>query len=93
MYEMLVGGVANLLENRPRGEVATKADIAGPVESPKTSTLQIIGQLIKNAFFKAILPGFEQEVTRLKQMTWVRSAASLSGRTDATRYGTCRNGR
>ena len=67
MYEMLVGGLAKLLENRSRGEVATKADIAGPVESPETSTLQIIGQLIKNAFFKAILPGFEQEVTRLSQ--------------------------
>ena len=67
MYEMLVGGLAKLLENRSRGEVATKADIAGPVESPETSTLQIIGQLIKNAFFKAILPGFEQEVTRLSR--------------------------
>ncbi len=67
MYEMLVGGVAKLLENRPRGEVATKIDIAGPVESPKTHTLQIIGRLIENAFFKAILPGFEQEVTRLSR--------------------------
>ena len=67
MYEMLVGGVAKLLENRPRGEVATKADISGPVESPKTNTLQIIGQLIKNAFFKAILPGFEQEDPSLRR--------------------------
>ncbi|MEN6620552.1 MAG: DUF748 domain-containing protein, partial [Smithella sp.] len=61
-YKMLVGGIARLLENRPRKEVATKADITGPVASPKASTLQIIGQLIKNAFFKAILPGFEQEI-------------------------------
>ncbi len=67
MYEMLVGGVAKLLENRPRGEVATKAEISGPVKSPKMSTLQIIGQLIKNAFFKAILPGFEREVSGQRQ--------------------------
>ena len=67
MYEKLVGGLAKLLENRPRAEVATKVEIAGPVESPETSTLQIIGQLIKNAFFKAILPGFEQEVTKLSR--------------------------
>lgn len=63
LYEMLVGGVGKLLENRPREEVATKADISGPVENPETSTWQIITQLIKNAFFKAILPSFEREVT------------------------------
>ena len=63
MYEMLVGGVAKLLENRPQQAVATKADIRGMVEKPQTSTWQIIGELIKNAFFKAILPSFEKEAT------------------------------
>ena len=63
MYEILVGGVARLLERRPHGEVATKADISGTLEKPHISSWQIIGQLIKNAFFKAILPGFEKEVS------------------------------
>ena len=63
MYEILVGGVARLLERRPQGEVATKADISGTLEKPHISSWQIIGQLIKNAFFKAILPGFEKEVS------------------------------
>ncbi|HYS42554.1 MAG TPA: DUF748 domain-containing protein, partial [Geobacteraceae bacterium] len=63
MYEILVGGVAKLLERRPQGEVATKADISGTLEKPHTSTWQVVGQLIKNAFFKAILPGFEKEVS------------------------------
>jgi hypothetical protein len=63
LYEKLIGGVAKLLENRPRQEVATKADISGLVEKPRTSTLQIIIQLIKNAFIKAILPSFEHEVS------------------------------
>lgn len=63
MYEMLVGGVARLLQNRSYQEVATRADISGPVGNPKTSTWQIVGQLIKNAFFKAILPSFEKEAT------------------------------
>ena len=61
LYEMLVGGVAKLLENRPHQEVATKADISGRVGNPETSTWQIIAELIKNAFFKAILPSFEKE--------------------------------
>jgi hypothetical protein len=63
MYEMLVGGVASLLENRSQQEVATRADISGPVGNPETSTWQIIAELIKNAFFKAILPSFEKEAT------------------------------
>ena len=33
LYEKLVGGVAKLLENRQRSEVATKAHIAGPVDT------------------------------------------------------------
>ena len=63
MYELMIGGVAKILKNRPNQEVATKITIAGPVEKPKTSTWQIVVELIKNAFFKAILPSFEHEVT------------------------------
>jgi hypothetical protein len=63
LYLMLVGGVAKLLENRPHEQVATKADISGSLKSPQTSTWQIIVQLVKNAFIKAILPTFEHQVT------------------------------
>ena len=63
MYEMLIGGVAMILENRPHQEVATKVNISGSVKNPETSTWQIVIELIKNAFFKAILPSFEREVT------------------------------
>jgi hypothetical protein len=67
MYEMLVGGVARLLESRHRGEVAAKADVSGPVARPRLSNWQIIGKLIENAFFKTILPGFEKEASRAKR--------------------------
>lgn len=63
MYEMLVGGVAGLLESRSREEVATRGEVTGQVGKPRISTWQIIGRLVRNAFFKAILPGFEKEVT------------------------------
>ena len=64
LYVGLVGGISKLLENRPRQEVATKADISGPIGSPKTSTWQIIIKLMQNAFIKSILPGFEKEVSQ-----------------------------
>jgi len=61
IYEGLVGGVARLLENPPRDSVATKATITGPVDNPRVGTLQLVLRLIQNAFFRAILPGFEAE--------------------------------
>ena len=56
LYEGLVGGVAKLLENTPRDEVATRTDVSGPLENPRTSTWQTVVNLVTNAFFKAILP-------------------------------------
>jgi hypothetical protein len=66
LYELLVGGVAHLLESR-RQEVAATADVSGPVAQPRISNWQIIGKLIENAFFKTILPGFEKEASRLRR--------------------------
>jgi Domain of Unknown Function (DUF748) len=60
-YERVVGGVGKLLENRPRDEVATKAEVTGRLDNPKASTVEVLVNLIQNAFFKAILPGFERE--------------------------------
>ncbi len=66
LYITVVKDVSKLLENRPRGEVATKADISGPIGSPKTSTWQILIYLIQNAFIKSILPGFEKGANETK---------------------------
>jgi hypothetical protein len=51
-----------MLENRPRHEVATLADVSGPLTNPKMSTWQVVAKLIQNAFFRAILPGLKKEV-------------------------------
>lgn len=64
LYEGLVGGIAGLLQNRPREEVATQTSISGDIEQPQTSTWETVLRLIQNAFFKAILPGFEKEVSQ-----------------------------
>lgn len=62
LYEGMVGGVAKLLENTPREEVATKTDISGTLDHTRINTGQTVVNLAKNAFFKAFLPGFEKEV-------------------------------
>ena len=62
LYKGLIGGVAKLLENTPRDEVATRTDVSGPLENPRSSTWQTVVNLVTNAFFKAFLPGFEKEI-------------------------------
>ncbi|HEX7528884.1 MAG TPA: DUF748 domain-containing protein, partial [Thermoanaerobaculia bacterium] len=64
VYEMLVGGVAGLLKNHKRNEVATVATVSGRLDAPHTSGWQIALRLIENAFFRSILPGFDRELGR-----------------------------
>ena len=59
--EGAIDDLSALLENVPREEVATKADISGKADAPRTDTVEVVLLLIQNAFFKAILPGFEKE--------------------------------
>jgi hypothetical protein len=60
IYEAVVGGVLELFENKSRNEAATVTDLSGPVENPHANTWQVVQKLVQNAFFKAILPGFER---------------------------------
>ena len=67
LYERVIGGASRLLKNQPRKEVATVVDISGPLEGPDTGTLQAVGRLIQNAFFRAILPGFDHQVATARK--------------------------
>jgi len=67
LYEKVVGGLAHVLKNRPRDQVATVADLSGPLTGPKTSSWAIFEHLVSNAFVKAILPGFQREVAALRE--------------------------
>jgi hypothetical protein len=53
--------VAKVFKNRRRDEVATIARLEGPLEDPKASTWDVLVNLVRNAFFEAILPGFERQ--------------------------------
>jgi hypothetical protein len=79
LYEKTIEGVSKLLKNRQRREVATRAEIVGSIDDPKASVLQVVGRLIENAFFKAILPGFES-VVRGRRSDDDSAAASPRGR-------------
>jgi len=59
IFEKTINVAAALLKNTPRQEVATKADVSGPVENPQASTWEMVMTLFQNAFFDAVLPGLE----------------------------------
>lgn len=59
IFEKTINVAAALLKNTPREEVATKADVSGPVTNPQASTWEMVITLFQNAFFDAVLPGLE----------------------------------
>jgi hypothetical protein len=68
MYEGIAGGLAKMLENDKRDEVATRTRISGPVNDPRSDTWQIVGNLLRNAMAEAILPGFERELAEVNPL-------------------------
>jgi hypothetical protein len=66
LYEKVVGAAAHVLENHKRDEVATKTDLSGSLDNPKTSLWETIAHLLQNAFVKAIVPGFDREIAALR---------------------------
>jgi hypothetical protein len=66
-YEAVVGGVSKILRNRPREEVATRVELSGRLDNPNTSTISAVAGLVENAFFKAILPGFDAQLRRFRR--------------------------
>lgn len=67
LYEGIVEGVGGLLENKKEDRVATVARFSGPVGDPDSSVWEMVGKAIENAFVKAILPGFEREISVLRK--------------------------
>jgi hypothetical protein len=59
-WERVLDVLVSILENVPRDEVATVVDVSGPLEDPALNTWQALGNLLRNAFLQAILPGFER---------------------------------
>jgi Domain of Unknown Function (DUF748) len=60
LKEKVLGGLAELLENRRSDRLATRTELSGTVEAPRTNTTEILGGLLRNAFVKGIVPGFDQ---------------------------------
>jgi uncharacterized protein DUF748 len=81
IYEGLIGGISWLLANPPRKEVATVIPVSGKLENPQTSTWEATVGLMQNAFFKAILPGFEKSIGQSHTDETARKAQAMAATT------------
>jgi hypothetical protein len=57
-WEALVGGGSSLLKNDKNERQAANIPLSGPIEKPQANLWSTIGSLLRNAFVKAIMPGF-----------------------------------
>jgi hypothetical protein len=58
--ELVIGGVSHLLTSHSTSQVASDVDLKGKLTRPDIDTWQALGEVIRNAFIQAILPGFDR---------------------------------
>jgi hypothetical protein len=60
--ELAIGGASHLFKNHSTEKVAADVDLKGKLTSPGIDTWQALGQVLRNAFIEAIIPGFDRAV-------------------------------
>lgn len=78
VYEALLETAARVLKNHSRGEVATVIDLSGPIGHPQISRWKTGGRLLRNAFFRPIIPGFEEKRPEkpMRPKSWERDVTA-----------------
>lgn len=62
MWEAIVAGVTEVLENQPKEQVATQIPIQGKFSDPKAGIWRTVGWLFRNAFLQALKPSFSNTI-------------------------------
>lgn len=62
-WQAIVGAVTTVLKNQPKDQLATKVPISGVYTNSSMDLATTIGELLRNAFIRALLPKYDQRVT------------------------------
>jgi hypothetical protein len=62
LWEAIVEGVSEIFENHPKDRVATKIPLRGSVKKLDTNVWYAIGEILRNAFIRALQPSIDQEI-------------------------------
>jgi len=60
--ELVIGAASHLLTSHRTNQVASDVDLKGNLTKPDVDTWQALSQVLRNAFIRAILPGFDRAV-------------------------------
>jgi hypothetical protein len=58
--ELAIGATAHILKNPNTQHVATEVNLSGHLKNPNVSSWQALVEVLRNAFIRAILPGFDR---------------------------------
>lgn len=62
LWEGIAGAAAEVFENQPRDQVATKIPFEGRLDNPETNTWTMVVNILQNAFIRAIQPSLDNEI-------------------------------
>jgi len=74
--ELVIGGASHLLKSHRTNQVASDVDLKGKLTSPDVDTWQALGQVLRNAFIQAIIPGFDRAVAANTGSDTVRQSSA-----------------
>jgi hypothetical protein len=75
-WEALVGVTTELLKNQPRDQFGTVINFRGDVMNPKTSILEVVGNVLRNAFIRAYLPRLRGDATQIEGLEFSPGSVS-----------------
>ncbi len=59
LWETIVAGVAEILKNQPKDQIATRIPLSGDIGNPDAGFFATIGNLLRNAYIQALFPNLE----------------------------------
>ncbi len=59
VWETIVAGVAEILKNQPKDQIATRIPLSGDISNPGTGIFATVGELLRNAYIQALFPSLE----------------------------------
>jgi hypothetical protein len=62
LWETLVGVAGTVFKNQPRDQFGTRFEFQGSMDDPQTNLLEIVGNVLYNAFVRAYLPRVEGRI-------------------------------
>nr|MBA3709653.1 DUF748 domain-containing protein [Planctomycetota bacterium] len=60
-WEAIVGATGKIMQNHSKDQLATEIPVSGKIDSPDTHLTVVIGGVLKNAFVRALMPGFHSD--------------------------------